>query len=100
MDKAYEIADMHIKKMNPDIWNGEGEKPESFNTKIVTYPINDDFELDVSYEFEDTEWTHYVELRDKESGELLECEHGYGIDARQNMADTISAVCRYRGISL
>lgn len=61
-EKANMIALHFLRIMNPDNWNGIGEKPNSFNTLIKTYDIqSDDYELDISFEYdkEDNEWLHY-----------------------------------------
>lgn len=95
--QAEKIAENFIKEMNPNMWNGVGEKPSSFDTRIATYNINsrNNNELGISFELEENpdtlemEWTHYCELRDKSSRELVECLHGYGIDSIHNLTDTI-----------
>lgn len=33
-EKAKLIADSFLDDMNPDLWNGEGNKPKSFNEMI------------------------------------------------------------------
>ena len=38
-------------------------------------------------------WCHYCELRDKETGELLQPISGYGIDSPMNLADSIMDAC-------
>lgn len=99
---AEQIAKEFIKEMNPDLWDGTGEKPESLDTRIATYDVNSENnnELDISFELEDNpdtgkkEWTHYCELRDKRNGDLVECLHGYGIDSVPNLTDTILDICR------
>lgn len=96
------IAKEFIGEMNPDLWDGIGEKPDNLDTRIVTYDINSENnnELDISLELEDNpetgkkEWTHCCELRDKDNGELMEMQHGYGIDSVPNLTDTILDICR------
>lgn len=83
-------------KMNPTNWNGQGRKPKSFDTRIVTYDIDsiNGNELDISFDrLEEDGWTHYCELRDKESRELMIPLHGYGVDSLQNLIDTIMDIC-------
>lgn len=70
---AREIAEDFINTMNPSGWDGSGDKPDDFDTGIVTYEINKDAELDVSYEYDDDYgWEVCYELRDKVDGELLD----------------------------
>lgn len=94
-ETALNIATKHLLKTNPDNWNGEGDRPESFKSTIATYPVNDDTELDISFEYDKEDgWYHLCELRDKESEELLAILSGYGVDSPQNLADTISDICQ------
>lgn len=96
VDKAERIAKDFMKKMNPTNWNGKGRKPKSFDTRIVTYDIDsiNGNELDISFDYlEEDGWTHYCELRDKETGYLMIPLHGYGIDSLQNLIDTIMDIC-------
>lgn len=92
MKKSMDIAREHLRRMNPSNWNGKGDQPEDFNPKIATYDIDKYLILDISFEFEDGEWTHYCELRNRESENLLNALHGYGVDSPQNLADTIADV--------
>ena len=95
--EAKEIAKNFLSRMNPNNWDGTGEKPESFDTRIVTYDIDSyDVELDISFEYDEDEqcWLHYCEIRDKASGVLIEPQHGYGVDSVQNLTDTILDVCK------
>lgn len=94
---AEKIAKDYLSKMNPSNWNGIGKMPKDFNTKIATYDIKskNENELDISFEYDDEEkcWTHYCELRDKATGELMIPLHGYGIDSVNNLVDTIMDIC-------
>lgn len=93
------IARHHLSKMNPDMWDGDGMEPKTFDSRIVTYQLSDGMELDISFEKDknpDTkknEWEHYCELRYATNGDCLIPLHGYGIDSLQNLADTIDDVC-------
>lgn len=94
--EAKKIAENFLSRMNPENWDGVGEKPESFDTRIVTYDIDSyDVELDISFEYDEDEkcWLHYCEVRDKASGDMVEPLHGYGVDSVQNLTDTILDIC-------
>lgn len=96
VNKAERIAKDFMCRMNPTNWNGKGKRPNSFDTRIVTYDIDsiNGNELDISFDYLDEDgWTHYCELRDKESGELIIPLHGYGINSLQNLIDTIMDIC-------
>lgn len=95
-EKAEKIARDFMGKMNPTNWSGRGKQPKSFDTRIVTYDIDsvNGNELDISFDKIDEDgWTHYCELRDKESGELMMPLHGYGVDSLHNLIDTIMDIC-------
>ena len=51
-ERAVEIALKHIQKANPSLWNGSSKRPKDFDSRIITYPIDEDTELDVSFEYE------------------------------------------------
>ena len=89
---ALEIAEKHLNEMNPDMWSGEGDMPSSFDERICTYEIGSDYdELDISFYYDEDEkmWCHYCELRNKETGDLLNPISGYGVDSVCNLADSI-----------
>ena len=99
VEKAERIAKDFLEKMNPTNWNGNGRKPKSFDTRIVTYDIDsiNGNELDISFDYvNDVDmkgWTHYCELRNKETEDLMISLHGYGVDSFQNLVDTIMDIC-------
>ena len=101
IEKAERIAKDFLERMNPTNWNGKGRKPKLFDERIVTYDIDsiNGNELDISFEYLERDesdmagWTHYCELRDKETGDLIIPLHGYGIDSLQNLIDTIMDIC-------
>lgn len=101
-EKARKIAEDYLKTSNPTNWNGIGCRPKNFSPLIKTYDIDsiNGNELDISFEFFKKEeddpfsgWTHYCELRDIKSGDVVIPLHGYGIDSVQNLVDTIMDIC-------
>lgn len=100
-EKAKKIAEDFLSRMNPTNWDGVGKRPKKFDTRIVTYNIGsvNGNELDISFEYLNKDegdkpgWTHYCELRDKVTGDLMIPLHGYGIDSVQNLIDTIMDIC-------
>lgn len=94
---AREIAQKHLNKMNPDKWDGTGDRPASFDERICTYEIGSKLaELDVSFYFdEDADmWCHYCELREKDTEYLLQPISGYGVDSFLNLVDSIEDACQ------
>ena len=95
-EKAEAIAKEFLRQNNPDIWDGTGEKPESFITTIWEYELNEYDFLDISMEYsvEDKCWIHRCEIVDKKSDTMTEILSGYGIDSYLNLADTIEDICQ------
>lgn len=96
MMKPDEIAKAFLHEMNPTNWNGQGEMPAGFDTRILEF-ITDmpDVLLNISFKFcmEDDgtfQLEHYCELVQESSDTMIECAHGYGINSVQNLTDTIS----------
>lgn len=93
---SIDIANMHLHKANPSMWDGTGTRPSDFNQRIGTYNVDSNMEVDVSFEQENGVWLHYCELRDKETEELLDVVHGYGVNSPQNIADSIEYLISVR----
>ena len=93
--RALEIAEIHLQKMNPTRWDGTGARPSGFDNRIATYVVDQDMELDISFEKEDDGWTYYCELRDSGDETLLGLLHGKGgdINSSQSLAEIIVEVC-------
>ena len=102
---AREIARDFLSKMNPSGWNGIGDKPNDLDTRIITYKIDNDVELDLSIENiafeddEDHEWTTCCELRWCDDGELLEIFSSDSICDEREIAFTIVDCCGRERIS-
>lgn len=96
MMKPDEIAKAFLHEMNPTNWDGQGEMPAEFDTRIMEFTTDmPDVLLDISFELcmEDDgtfQWEHYCELVQGSSNTMIECAHGYGINSVQNLTDTIS----------
>ena len=95
MMKPIEIANEFIHEMNPTRWNGNGEIPIGFDTRVMEFATDmPDVLLDVSFELYEeidgnSHWDHYCELVQESSDTIVDCAHGYGVDSPQNIADTI-----------
>lgn len=94
--KAEAIVNDFFKDMNPQFWNGEGEKPETFDERIWECDLGEYDWLDISMEYreEDGGWLYFCEIVDKKSDCLTECLSGYGIDSPLAMIDTVMDLCR------
>lgn len=93
--KAYDIANSFLKKMNPNLWDGNGEKPSSLVESIWEFDLSEYNYLDISMEYnkEDKCWIHCCEIVDKKNDEMTEILTGYGIDSIENLTDTIMDIC-------
>lgn len=77
-----EVAEDFIKRMNPSGWDGTGNKPNYFDTRIVTYDVDGypGVEMDLHFEEDDFdgleednnyEWFTVIEGVDKASSDHL-----------------------------
>lgn len=98
---AAQIARDFLIKRNPTNWDGEGKRPDKFDTMCCTYDFGSLYvELDIYFEYdeEDKEWCHVCEIVDKDtddSGYVGMCERlsGYGINSYLNVVETILDIC-------
>ena len=94
-EKAKEYAEEFLHWMNPDGWDGTGEKPENVGTRIYEIDLDEYWWLDISiYQlYEGAEpWLYVVELVDKASDCMVEGLSGEGINDVDAIADTIMAI--------
>ena len=43
------IVKEFYKQMNPDMWDGSGERPDSFDTHAWEYPLTDAVHLELAF---------------------------------------------------
>ena len=48
-EKATKIVKDFLSDMNPDMWDGNGNKPESFNERAWQYPLTDSVNLEITF---------------------------------------------------
>ena len=71
LEQARDIAAKHIRKTNPNGWDGNSPRPDDVDTFIEDYPIGDDAEIGIySAYFDKTGWIYVCELRNKAGGTL------------------------------
>ena len=58
-EKAMEIAEDFLEKMNPDMWDGYGVKPPSFDDMIYEYPLTDEVRLEIVFIYDEEDGWHY-----------------------------------------
>lgn len=87
---AEKIAQDFFKRCNPEMWDGNGEKPKSVDTRIYEIPLPGFVRLDLSIADDGVDgWCHFCEIVDIISDEMVEMQSGYGIDSIPNLTDTI-----------
>lgn len=94
-EKAEQIASDYFNDMNPDFWNGEGDKPSSFDERIWEYPLSKYDRLDISmYVSDEGKWVHCCEIVDDASDTMTEMLSGDGISSKENLVETIMEICK------
>ena len=94
-ERANIIGNDFFRDMNPTFWNGYGDIPSSFDTRVWECPLQDGISLNITLEHNDIDgWCHFCELVDDASNDMVECLSGYGIDSIFNLVDTIMDLCR------
>ena len=93
--RANKIVNDFFRDMNPTFWNGDGDMPSSFDTRVWEYPLQNGINLNITLENNDIDgWCHFCELVDDSSNDMIECMSGYGIDSAINLVDTVIDLCR------
>ena len=94
-EKATKIVTEFLKDMNPDMWSGNGNKPESFDEHSWQYALTDDVNLEITFvNNEEDGWCHYCDLVYASDNTSFDMLSGYGIDSVQNIIDTGLDLCR------
>lgn len=95
-ENAYDIANSFMKDMNPDLWDGNGEKPPTFIELIWECELSKYADLNISMGYCEEEGCciHRCEIVDKRGDTVIEMLSGYGIDSVENLTDTILDLCR------
>lgn len=95
IEKATKIVTEFLKDMNPDMWNGNGNKSESFDEHGWQYSLTDDVNLEITFvNNEEDGWCHYCDLVYASDNVSFDMLSGYGIDSVQNIIDTVLDLCR------
>lgn len=94
-EKATEIVSEYLKEMNPDMWNGNGNRPTSFDNRAWQYPLTNEVNLEITFvNNEEDGWGHYCDLVYESDNSSFDMLSGYGIDSVQNIIDTVLDLCR------
>ena len=94
-EKATEIVSEYLKEMNPDMWNGNGNRPTSFDDRAWQYPLTNEINLEITFvNNEEDGWCHDCDLVYASDNSSFDVLSGYGIDSVQNIIDTVLDLCR------
>ena len=94
-EKATQIVSECLKEMNPDMWNGNGNRPTSFDNRPSQYPLTNEVNLEITFvNNEEDGWCHYCDLVYTSDNASFDMLNGYGIDSMQNIIDTVLDLCR------
>lgn len=94
-EKASKIVTDFLKDMNPDMWDGNGDMPKSFDERGWQYPLTDKVNLEITFVKDDEdEWCHYCDLVYTSDNSSFDILSGYGTDSPQNIIDTVLDLCR------
>ena len=82
IDTATKIVTDFLKDMNPDMWDGNGDKPKSFDERSWRYPIKMNIDLEITF-INDKEdgWHHCCDLVHMSDDSSFDMLSGYGIDS-------------------
>lgn len=88
---ATAMANAYLQRMDPNNWDGRGDKPADVDTNTTSFDIPGDAcrRMAISFDIDDGEWCHLCQLVDTQSKRVIEYEHGYGVDSVLNLTDNI-----------
>lgn len=89
------IAKQFLQDMNPDMWDGEGCEPTTFDEMIWEYPLTETISLEIVFTYDDSDgWCHCCDLVHRVDDSSFDMMSGYGIDSLLNITDTVMDLCR------
>ena len=62
--KATTIVNRFYEEMNPGMWDGSGENPDSFDTHAWEYPLTDTVHLELAFGYDESDggWKYFCDL--------------------------------------
>lgn len=94
-ETAEKIAKDFFNQMNHEMWNGNGNRPTSFDDRAWQYPLTNEVNLEITFvNNEEDGWCHYCDLVYASDNSSFDMLSGYGIDSVQNIIDTVLDLCR------
>lgn len=94
-ERAIKIVDAFFNDMNPTLWDGNGDKPTTFDERPWQCKLVDSINLEITFAFDEEDgWHHYCDLVYTKDNSSFDLMSGYGIDSKLNVIDTVMDICR------
>lgn len=93
---AMRLAMRHLRNNNPDMWDGKGAWPKSFNHMTTCYYIDEGHEVRITFvrikdrQTHNLEWMHRVEY--VVCGEISNTIYGKQVNSVESLGNTISQI--------
>lgn len=90
------IVKEFYKQMNPDMWDGSGERPDSFDTHAWEYPLTDVVHLELAFGYDESDggWKYFCDLVYSSDNSSFDMTSGHEINSPQNMINSVMQLCR------
>lgn len=90
------IVKEFYKQMNPDMWDGSGERPDSFDTHAWEYPLTDAVHLELAFGYDESDggWKYFCDLVHSSDNSSFDMTSGHEINSPQNMINSVMQLCR------
>lgn len=90
------IVKEFYKQMNPDMWDGSGERPDLFDTHAWEYPLTDAVHLELAFGYDESDggWKYFCDLVYSSDNSSFDMTSGHEINSPQNMINSVMQLCR------
>ena len=90
------IVKEFYKQMNPDMWDGSGERPDSFDAHAWEYPLTDAVHLELAFGYDESDggWKYFCDLVYSSDNSSFDMTSGHEINSPQNMINSVMQLCR------
>lgn len=93
--KAIVIAHDFIENMNPDLWNGIGNKQKSFKDYSQQHSLTKNVNLEITFVYNEVDgWHHCCDLVNKSDNSSFDMLSGNSINSVVDLTNTIMDLCR------
>ena len=94
--KATTIVNRFYEEINPDMWDGSGKMPDSFDTHAWEYPLTDTVHLELAFGYDESNggWKYFCDLVYSSDNSSFDMTSGHEINSPQNMINSVMQLCR------